>query len=208
MGLFGLISGVAKNLTLIEHFLGTGRLWDISNVEKSGFTHDLYYWLVKDIDMTNVVTAAEVLDCQVILKGDDPYGAVIGGELTLRTFWIPWPLQKLWLSVRTWPLPPLVNKFDRKILDQYTFEERGCEQQIICSFDELPKEKSTYYNPGFYLDVSLAHILRGVRQFALLLKPDKDEGKFVKVGVAELPCTLDDVDLEEGGWEIKEVTIV
>jgi hypothetical protein len=36
----------------------------------------------------------------------------------------------------------------------------------------------------------------------------KEEGKFVRIGIAELPFTLDKVGLKEGGWERKGITII
>lgn len=179
---------------------------DTVNVEKPHFTHDLYYWPVHSLDVHNVFTKAEVLDCHVTLKDNDPYGAVTGSEITLRTFCIAWPRNKLGPWVMIWSLPPLVNQHGLGILPQNTFVKP---EQIICSFDELPKDESSYYDPEFYVGISLAHILRARarRQFALLLKPAKEEGKFVKIGVAELPPTLDENDLVIGGWEKKNVTI-
>jgi hypothetical protein len=41
------------------------------------------------IDMENIVSQAEVLDCHVTLRDNDSYGAVIGGSLTLRHFGLP-----------------------------------------------------------------------------------------------------------------------
>jgi len=107
-----------------------------------------------------------------------------------------------------WSIPPLINKIDEKILDKHAFREEGCQRKIICSFDEFPQDKTTYCKPDFYQDISLAQVLRGERHFALLLKPSDEKGKFVKIGIAQLPPTLDEFDLQKGGWEIKDVTIV
>jgi hypothetical protein len=181
---------------------------DNSSDEKPHSTRDLYYWFVKNHDIDRVVRQAEILDCQVTSKDNDPYGAVIGGTLTLRTFWVSWPRAKLHPSDTIWSLPPLVNKIGQHILNKYKFEEQQCYNQIKLSFDELPRVRSTYYDPDFYLDVSLAQILRGCRHFALLLKTTGNEGKFVKIGVAELPSWLDEHALEEDGWVMREVTIV
>ena len=83
---------------------------------------------------------------------------------------------------------------------------------LACSFDEIAKEGSTYCNPDYYLDVSLVRIRRdGYSHLALLLKPAKgegNEGKFVRVGIAQLPLKLDDTQLERGGWVKRDVTII
>lgn len=180
---------------------------DATSVEKSNLT-GLYSRFRFDGSLGTFITSAEVLDCQAILKDNDPYGAVIGGHLTLKTRWISWPRKNLRPWDRLWSLPPLFSDCD-EILDYNLYEKPGCDGRIICSFDELPMEESTYYDPDFYVDVSLAQIVRVKhRHFALLLKPAKDEGKFVKIGVAELPPSLDEDALEEGGWVMKEVTIV
>jgi hypothetical protein len=95
-----------------------------------------------------------------------------------------------------------------------------------CNFDEVAKKEPTYSNPDYYLDVSLVQVMRDrSSHFALLLKPAKgegNEGKFVRVGVAQLPCErkesgleltetefgLTGTGLEQAGWVKRDVTII
>jgi hypothetical protein len=149
------------------------------------------------------ICKAEVLNCVVTLKDSDPYGAVLGGELTLRTFWINFPRKKIPGYVRSdkmWNLPPW---FAKRVVYY---------GDLACTFDEIAKKEPTYSNPDYYLDVSLVRIRRDeYRHLALLLKPAKgegNEGKFVRVGIAHLSRELDDTQLERGGWVKRDVTII
>jgi hypothetical protein len=143
---------------------------------------------------------AEVLNCVVTLKDNDPYGAVLGGELTLRAFWINWPRKQIPGLDKMWNLPPCIFNGDLFYGD------------LGCTFDEIAKKGFTYSNPDYYLDVSLLRIRRDEKKhFALLLKPakgERNEGKFVRVGIAHLPCELDNTQLERGGWVKRDVTII
>jgi hypothetical protein len=140
---------------------------------------------------------------QTILKlhtTSHTYGAVLGGELTLRAFWINWPRKQIPGLDKMWNLPPnFVNE------DSYY-------KALGCTFDEVVKKGHTYSNPDYYLDVSLVQIMRDFDGLlALLLKPAKgegNEGKFVSVGIARLPCQLYDTQLERGGWVKRDVTII
>jgi hypothetical protein len=150
-----------------------------------------------------VISKADVLRCEVLLEDNGPYGGVIGGELTLRAFWITWPQKKLRSSDDMWSLPAVLAG---------TPGDRTCRRGLVCSFDELPKEKDIYHNPDFYLDISLVQILRAKSQhLALLLKPaegEGNEGKFIRIGIAKLPPELDEDQLEEGGWVKRDVSII
>jgi hypothetical protein len=64
---------------------------DCFRTGKSDSPNKLYYWLSSRLHKHSIIAKAEVLDIEAILKDNDPYGAVIGGELTLRTFWVNWP---------------------------------------------------------------------------------------------------------------------
>jgi hypothetical protein len=164
-------------------------------------TREFYprYRLYDSFAFSTKFSKAKVLNCVVTLKDNDPYGAVVGGELTLRTFWINWPQNQIPESA----LPLfLTNKGNYRYLNEW---------RLTCNFDEIAKEP-TYSNPDYYLDVSLVQIMRtDFVHCALLLKPAKGEGnkgKFVKVGIAHLPRGLDDTQLERGGWVKRDVTII
>ena len=191
---------------------------DCFRTGKSDSPNELYHWLRCRLFKDSIIAKAEVLDFEVILKDNDPYGAVIGGELTLRTFWINWPRKRMRGSDKMWTLQPIVAK-------------RPCtkfpvHRGLDCNFDEVAKKEPTYSNPDYYLDVSLVQVMRDTSShFALLLKPAKgegNEGKFVRVGVAQLPCErresgleltetefgLTETGLEQAGWVKRDVTII
>jgi hypothetical protein len=174
---------------------------DCFRTGKSDSPKKLYDWFIT-YHSENSIIKAKVLDCEVILKDNDPYGAVIGGELTLRTFWINWPRKQIPDKMRT-PPPWDISKGNYRYLNEWG---------LACNFDEIAKKELTYSNPDYYLDVSLVRILRtDCVHFALLLKPAKGEGnkgKFVKVGIAHLSRELDDTQLERGGWVKRDVTII
>lgn len=191
---------------------------DCFRTGKSDSPNKLYFWLSSRLDKHSIIAKAEVLDIEVILKDNDPYGAVIGGELTLRTFWVNWPWKRMRGSDTMRTLQPIVAK---RIYTKYLVY-----RDLDCNFDEVAKKEPTYSNPDYYLDVSLVQVMRDrSSHFALLLKPAKgegNEGKFVRVGVAQLPCErkesgleltetefgLTGTGLEQAGWVKRDVTII
>jgi hypothetical protein len=177
---------------------------DYSGFHKSSLSDELfdelYDYSVASVLPYEVTSKADVLGCEVLLKDNDPYGGVLGGELTLRTFWITWPQKELRSSGDMWSMPATLVS---------TYDATTRTDAPICSFDELPKEKYTYHNPDFYIDVSLVQILRTkCYHVALLLKPAEGEGnkgKFVKIGIASF---LPELDVKEGGWVKRDVSII
>jgi hypothetical protein len=180
---------------------------DYSAVEKADDSNysELFGWSRGSTDPEVTNSNAEVVSCEVILKDNDPYGAVLGGELILRAFWITWPRKKLWPWDELWSLPPIVD-------DGFGTINRMSAGKIVCIFDERPKEKSTYDDPDFFLDVSLVLIFRAKSEhYSLLLKPvegEGNEGKFVKIGVALLPYELDEIEMAESGWVKRDISII
>ncbi len=149
---------------------------------------------------------ATILDCQATPKDNDPYGAIVGGHLTLRAFCVSWRYVLQHGQSHIWSLPPILNRYDRDFASGESLLDSESEAQVICSFDELDKEDDT----GLFSEVSLLRIGRCSRwlkgHFALLLKPTGKEGHFRRVGIAELPYDYD--EFVDDGWEMRDVTII
>jgi hypothetical protein len=186
---FGLTWSYSEHGIKPDSYRAPSWSWAAMDCFRTENSFNIYEHSFATHDGPRTICKAEVLNCVVTLKDDDPYGAVLGGELTLRTFSIN--LDKMW------NLPP---PFARNLYGA----------DLGCIFDEIAKGP-TYSNPDYYLDVSLVRIRRDeIRHLALLLKPakgERNEGKFVRVGIAYLP-RLDDTQLERGGWMKRDVTII
>jgi hypothetical protein len=188
---FGLTWSYSEHGIKPDSYRAPSWSWAAMDCFRTGDSFSMYRYSFASDTGPKTIYKAEVLKCVVTLKDDDPYGAVLGGELTLRTFSIN--LDKMW------NLPPVASG------DLFGAD-------LGCTFDEIAKKGPTYSNPDYYLDVSLVRIRRDeYRHLALLLKPAKgegNEGKFVRVGIAHLPRDLDDTQLERGGWVKRDVTII
>jgi hypothetical protein len=196
---FGLIWSYFEHGVKPDSYRAPSWSWAAMDCFRTGNSIHMYKYSMSSLG-PKILGKAEVLNCVVTLKDNDPYGAVLGGELTLRTFWINWPRKQIPGSNKMWNLPP-----------KFFNDDLYC-GNLGCTFDEIAKKGPTYSNPDYYLDVSLVQIIRTqIAHFALLLKPAKGEGtegKFVRVGIAHLSRGLDDTQLERGGWVKRDVTII
>jgi hypothetical protein len=184
------------------------------------WTHGLYDFFGGDLGESNMgklkaqvlddKVKVQVLDCQTTPKGNDFYGAIVCGYLTLRGYWISWARAKQYGKDVIWSSPPAINRYDRPFFSWALFGS-GSGEEVICSFDEYYDNE----NADVFRVLSILQIGRwsgsychNGRQFALLLEPTSGEGQFRRIGLAELPYRYDMFDFEADGWEVKNVTII
>lgn len=171
--------------------------------------------------------SAELLGCYIRLKGEDPFGQVTSGQITLRSLFLPisdWkPDCEIRISSANW-----VSGFQmRQPNSSLNWNSRTNQLEIdvqvkhllICHFDETPthpdwrpEDMTVHANALILQNLFLLHILNfdvGYRgAYLLILAPVATEGYFRRIGIAHTHLNTFKSLLSLNVVEMKDVTII
>lgn len=159
-------------------------------------------------------TKAKIIDCRVILATEDPFGRVLSGELLLQSIFLSWHDWRGSYKAKAFHGESYHTSDDttnplRYSLDEMTTDSLGA---MIYTLTEWLQDACILQIARWPVEQSwvTGEIDEGGEELivchALLLSPVSDvEGKFTRIGTAELPVRD---GLTDDSWDWKEVTII
>ena len=171
--------------------------------------------------------SAELLGCYIRLKGEDPFGQVTSGQITLRSLFLPlsdWKSDcEIRISSANWVsgfqlAQPHVQMNWNPRTSQHEIDIQ-VEHLLICHFDETPthpdwrpEDMTVHSNALILQNLFLLHISNfdtGYRgAYLLILAPVATEGYFRRIGIAHTHLDTFKSLLSLDGMEMKDVTII